>query len=70
MEGIEQVLTKLAQAQAALRSSSIAFDDAVGHLRGVLEAVASANHAQSMAIDAVIHATEAALRLVKTNGVS
>jgi hypothetical protein len=68
MNGLEQILTDLAQAQQALRRSSSAFDDAIDHMHGILAAIAKANHAQGEAITAVVAATDAALRLVQSKG--
>jgi hypothetical protein len=67
-EGLQQILVDLSAAQAALRRSSTAFDGAVAGLRATLDAVAAANQAQGEAIDAVIGATEKALRLFTSNG--
>ncbi|PYR03134.1 MAG: hypothetical protein DMG00_27300 [Acidobacteria bacterium] len=64
--GLQDVLADLAAAQTAVRRSSTAFDGAVAGLRETLNAIASANHAQGEAIDAVIAATEKALRLFPT----
>jgi hypothetical protein len=61
--GLQDVLADLSAAQIALRRSSSAFDDTVAGLRDALTAIAAANHAQGEAIDAVIAATEKALRL-------
>jgi hypothetical protein len=61
------VLADLSAAQIALRRSSTAFDAAVAGLRAVVDAVATANHAQGDAIDAVIAATDKALRLFRAS---
>lgn len=60
---LQDVLSQLSAAQQALRHSSAAFDTAIAGLRQTLDAVAHANHAQGEAMDAVILATEEALRL-------
>jgi hypothetical protein len=62
--GLQEVLADLSAAHGALRRSSTAFDAAVAGMRGALDGIAAANHAQGEAIDAVIAATEKALRLV------
>ena len=62
-QGLHQILTDLSAAQTALRRSSLAFDGTVAGARATLEALAAANQAQGEAIDAVIGATEKALRL-------
>jgi hypothetical protein len=48
-----------------LRKASAAFDNAIAGLRVTLDAVAAANHAQGQAMDAVIAANQAALRLLQ-----
>jgi hypothetical protein len=63
MTQIQQILMDLTAAQVALRDSSKAFDEAVAGLRIVLDAIATANHAQGKAIDAVIAATNKGLTL-------
>lgn len=71
MSAIQQILSDLAAAQIALQQSSTAFDaamrgidGAMAGLRATLDAVAAANHAQGLAIDAVIAATQKGLALV------
>jgi hypothetical protein len=61
--GLHQILADLSAAHSALRRSSTAFDTAVGGMRQALDGIAAANQAQGDAIDAVIAATEKALRL-------
>jgi hypothetical protein len=75
--GLQQILADLAAAHGALRRSSSAFDTAVAGMhgaidgmhgaidgmRGALDGIAAANHAQGDAIDAIVAATEKALRL-------
>jgi microcompartment protein CcmK/EutM len=65
VSAIDDILIDLAQAQVALRQSSTAFDEAMLHLRELITAIGEANHAQGVAIDAVIKATNEALRVVK-----
>jgi hypothetical protein len=62
--GLHAILADLSAVQHALRRSSMAFDTAVAGMRSALDGIAAANHAQSEAIDAVIAATDRALRLV------
>lgn len=64
MSDMQHILTTLAQAQQALRQSSRAFDDAIDAMQTTLAAIGKANRAQGEAIDAVVTATDAALRLV------
>jgi hypothetical protein len=71
MTPMQAILSDLAAAQLALRQSSTAFDEAVdgiGHsmdaMRATLDAIRAANHAQGVAIDAVIAATNKGLALV------
>jgi hypothetical protein len=61
--GLHAILADLSASQLALRRSSTAFDTAVAGMRGALDGIAAANAAQGEAIDAVIAATEKALRL-------
>jgi poly-gamma-glutamate capsule biosynthesis protein CapA/YwtB (metallophosphatase superfamily) len=65
---LHAILADLAAVQVALRRSSTAFDTAVAGMRGALDGIAAANLAQAQAIDAVIAATEKALRLVTSTG--
>jgi hypothetical protein len=62
---VQDVLADLIAAQQALKRSSLAFDDAIEGLHSTLAAVGAANRAQGDAIQAVIEATEKALRLVR-----
>lgn len=68
MSNVEPILTDLAKAQQALQRSSTAFDEAIASMRDVLAAIATASHANTDAMTAVVAATNAALRLVQTNG--
>jgi hypothetical protein len=61
--GLQQILADLSAAHGALRRSSTAFDTAVTGMRGALDGIAAANQAQGDAIDAIVAATEKALRL-------
>ena len=60
---VRAILADLSAAHSARRRSSTAFDTAVAGMRHALDGIAAANHAQGEAIDAVIAATEKALRL-------
>ena len=61
--GLQDILADLSAVQLALRRSSTAFDTAIAGMRGALDGIAAANHAQGEAIDAAIAATNKALRL-------
>jgi len=65
---LQQILADLSAAQTALRRSSTAFDDTIAALRDALAGVAAANTAQGEAIDAVVSATNKALRLFNGSG--
>jgi hypothetical protein len=64
-EDVQAIINQQAEAARQLRQASAAFDNAVIGLRVTLDAVAAANHAQGHAMDAVIAAHEAALRLLQ-----
>lgn len=61
----QAIITQLAETVRPLREASAAFDNAIAGLRLTLDAVAAANHAEGQAIDAVIAANQAALRLLQ-----
>lgn len=62
---IQAVLDQHAEALRALREASSAFDHAIAGMRDVLTAIADANHQQGVAINAVIAANQAALRMLR-----
>jgi hypothetical protein len=64
-EQVLAIITQHAEAVRQLRDASTAFDNAMAGLRVTLDAVAAANHAQGQAMDAVIAANQAALRLMQ-----
>jgi hypothetical protein len=64
-EQVQAIITQHAEAVRLLRKASAAFDNAIAGLRVTLDAVAAANHAQGQAMDAVIAANQAALRLLQ-----
>jgi hypothetical protein len=64
-EQVDAIITQHAEAVRLLREASTAFDNAIAGLRVTLDAVAAANHAQGQAMDAVIAANQAALRLMQ-----
>ena len=65
---LTDILADLSAAQRALQQSATAFDDAMAGLTTTLAAIKAANDAQLQAINAVVAATDKALRLVQTNG--
>ncbi len=64
-EQIQAILDQHADARRAFRHASRAFDHVIGGMRDVLTAIAEANHQQGVAIDAVIAANQAALRMLR-----
>jgi hypothetical protein len=64
-EHIDAILAQHAKARQLLRDARTAFDSAIAGSRVALDAVAAANHAQGQAMDVVIAANRAALRLVQ-----
>jgi hypothetical protein len=64
-EQVQAIINQHANAVRLLREASTAFDNAIAGLRVTLDAVAAANHAQGQAMDAVIAANQAALRLLQ-----
>ena len=64
-EQIQTILDQHADALRALRAASTAFDDAIEAMRATLTAIHVANHQQGLAIDGVIAANQAALRLLR-----
>jgi hypothetical protein len=59
------ILADLYAAQQALRESSHAFDAAMAGLRVQLDSIAAANHAQGIAMEAILAANNKALALVE-----
>ena len=61
---MQAILDQHAGAPRGLREASTAFDAAIEGMRVTLTAIHEANHQQGLAIDAVIAANPAALRLL------
>lgn len=64
-EHIQAILDQHAEALRGLRGASTAFDAAIDGMRATLTAIHDANHQQGLAINAVIAANQAALRLLQ-----
>lgn len=64
-EQIQAILDQHGEALRGLREASTAFDAAIEGMRVTLTAIHDANHQQGLAIDAVIAANQAALRLLR-----
>lgn len=64
-EQIQAFLDQHGEALRGLREASTGFDAAIEGMRVTLTAIHDANHQQGLAIDAVIAANQAALRLLR-----
>ncbi len=65
IDDIQAVIDQHNAALGSLRAASIAFDRAIAGMRTVLDAIAEASHQQGAAIDGVIAANQAVLRLLR-----
>jgi hypothetical protein len=63
-DAIQAILDQHAQALRGLREASSAFDAAIDGMHATLRAIGDANHQQGEAINAVIAANQAVLRLL------